>query len=295
MTLHNHPTRQSTQNAMMRPKIQLGKFAGSSLKLNGKSLKQETLTVILLISFLYRESKWKARKLQQLESTSSSDITMPKRETQEEFGAVVCSSSLINVETSNDGEMFNFGSGTCTETGFQKDDDRNTRTSFNDMGCGTDEHNIDTETQTDHKITRHDVECGTDELAVNVSTQTDDSDSDMDHRDVSCGTDELNLSVETQTYDLDRSNDVIIDIPEEMVPIRSSRPTKNFSPLTELKVVKFGTDWKFNFIGAFLDFDSLDKKEIMKVQKMLMDTSYEVCERARCVKKLKALKDGLTA
>lgn len=107
------------------------------------------------------------------------------------------------------------------------------------------------------------------------------------------------ICAETQTDDFPlKKPDVIVDIPEKLLEnIFPKHAAKTWSPIpyTELVSKKIGDTWRFNFIGAFFNFDGMDREEIIKTQKMLNETFYEVCERAANSRRVKHTKTVLSA
>lgn len=74
-----------------------------------------------------------------------------------------------------------------------------------------------------------------------------------------------------------------------------SQPPKSKIAYTEMLTMKIGNQWKFNLLGAFFNFEGMDLPEVKKVQQMLMQTDYKVCDRARALYKLKQLQKQLKA
>lgn len=82
------------------------------------------------------------------------------------------------------------------------------------------------------------------------------------YKDSMCQTDLLIIRcVETQT-----------DVDPEDYQIESSGP-----PVTEMIAVMVGDKWEYDFTGAFLNFDELESAEIWKLQKMLTQTTEQIC------------------
>lgn len=76
-----------------------------------------------------------------------------------------------------------------------------------------------------------------------------------------CQTDLFISCAETQT-DIDRED-------YEMEPA--------VPPVTEMIAVMVGDTWEYNFTGAFMSFDDLESAEIWKLQKMLVQTTTQIC------------------
>lgn len=74
-----------------------------------------------------------------------------------------------------------------------------------------------------------------------------------------------------------------------------SRQPKPKIAYTEMSTMKIGNQWKFNLLGAFFNFEGMDEPEVKKVQQMLMQTDYKICDRARALYKLKNLQKQLRA
>lgn len=132
----------------------------------------------------------------------------------------------------------------------------------------------------DHRPAKCDMETQTDsETAVERS-----------RRDSSCQTMPRMFTMETQTVDIESiahvgrnfmRQEIVLEIPEKLLEkISSTPPTKKTQPVTELSTIKLGEIFKFNFLGAFLDFQSMDTEEILKIQAMLESERFDVCQRA---------------
>lgn len=138
----------------------------------------------------------------------------------------------------------------------------------------------DVGTQTNDKtVTQSDQKCQTIKIASNIAR--------------------MKVDVITQTISVEfpvkKIPDVIVEIPENQLETLPMKRYEAWSPHIELVFKKVGNVWKFNFIGAFLNFEQMDREEIIKVQKMLSNTNYEVCERAANFRRTENKKSVLSA
>lgn len=146
----------------------------------------------------------------------------------------------------------------------------------------------------DTKASKLHIAIQTDKTSVSHSEQTSqtvDTESKVDQK----------FAVETQTEEAvgsAKDQEVIVEIPEKLLEnMPSQAPSRVKLPqlVTKLIVKKVDDTWKFNFIGAFFNFDDMHPEEIIKIQKMLNETCFEVCERAANFRRVKHTKSLLTA
>lgn len=123
---------------------------------------------------------------------------------------------------------------------------------------------------------------------VDIATQTNVKPEPIQYR---------KISVETQTMDpVEKKYEVILEIPEKLIEsVKSSRPLQPRIPFTQLVGMKVNEVSVYNFVGAFFNFDGMDNDEILKIQKMLVETSFEVCYRSTNARSVKHTKSILSA